>query len=457
MAPDNHTAEQTKPLLPSDAGRADYGIATDRQIDQETQEEPEHQAERWNEPRINAWRVLATYYSFIVVGANDGSYGALIPYLQKYYDADYAAVSVVFLSSFIGYATAALINHSIHVRFGQRGVAILGCGMHIIAYLAVTRHPPYPILIAIFILAGLGNGIIDASWNAWIGAMADSSMVMGLLHAFYGLGAALAPLIATTLFTKSGWQWYEFYYIMALAGAVEFVTSVVAFWNARGIGHTVETAPADDEQLQSQQQKSPTVQALALPSTWIISAYLFVYVGSEVTVGGWLLTFLVDLRHTAPFAAGIANFAYWAGITGGRVVLGFLTPYLKKQKTAVTVYLIGCVAAQLIFYTVDNFVASAIAITCLGFFLGPLFPEAVIAQTKILPKHLHVAAVGFACALGSAGGCTFPFITGAIAKSQGIGVLQPMVLVMLCVCLGLWFSLPTKPPGARRAANGAAV
>ena len=50
----------------------------DRQIDQETQEEPEHQAERWNEPRINAWRVLATYYSFIVVGANDGSYGVCV-------------------------------------------------------------------------------------------------------------------------------------------------------------------------------------------------------------------------------------------------------------------------------------------------------------------------------------------------------------------------------------------
>ncbi|OJJ79781.1 MFS transporter [Aspergillus glaucus CBS 516.65] len=453
MAPNNHTAEQTRPLLPSDTARADYGIATDRQTD-ETQEETEHQAEKWNEPRINAWRVLATFYSFIVVGANDGSYGALIPYLQKYYDADYAAVSVVFLSSFIGYATAALFNHSIHVRFGQRGVAILGCGMHIIAYLAVTRHPPYPVLIAIFILAGLGNGVIDASWNAWIGAMADSSMLMGLLHAFYGVGAALAPLIATTLFTKSGWQWYEFYYIMALAAAVEFVTSVAAFWNAKG---TVETAHTDDEQPQSQQQKSPTVQALALPSTWIISAYLFVYVGSEVTVGGWLITFLVDLRQTAPFAAGIVNFAYWAGITGGRIVLGFLTPYLKKQKTAVTVYIIGCIAAQLIFYTVDNFVASAIAVTFLGFFLGPLFPEAVIAQTKILPKHLHVAAVGFACALGSAGGCTFPFITGAIAKSQGIGVLQPMVLVMLCVCLGLWLSLPTKPPGARRVVNEPAV
>jgi len=35
----------------------------------------ERQPEKWNEPRINFWRVLATFYSFIVVGANDGAYG----------------------------------------------------------------------------------------------------------------------------------------------------------------------------------------------------------------------------------------------------------------------------------------------------------------------------------------------------------------------------------------------
>lgn len=350
---------------------------------------------------------------------------------------------MVFLSSFVGYATAALANHWIHVRFGQRGIAFLGCSLHIISYLAITQHPPYPVLIGIFVLAGLGNGVIDASWNAWIGAMADSSKLMGLLHAFYGLGAALAPLIATSLFTKRGWQWYEFYYIMAAAAVVEFVTSVSVFWKA---GPLEEQAEEVSDSPNESSGSSPTVQAMKIPSTWIISAFLFVYVGSEVTVGGWLQTFLIDLRQAPRFASGIVNFVYWAGLTGGRVALGFLTPYLKQnQRFAVAAYLIACVAMQLVFCLVENIVASAIAVSFLGFFLGPLFPEAVIAQTRILPKHLHVAAIGFASALGSAGGCTFPFLTGAIAKSQGIGVLQPMVLAMLVACLGLWLLLPAPP------------
>lgn len=75
--------DQSQPLLPpSDAPGAAYGIIPRQPEDRarETPEGPEadHPQERWNEPRINAWRVLATYYSFIVVGANDGAYGVCI-------------------------------------------------------------------------------------------------------------------------------------------------------------------------------------------------------------------------------------------------------------------------------------------------------------------------------------------------------------------------------------------
>ncbi|PLB46362.1 MFS transporter [Aspergillus steynii IBT 23096] len=413
---------------------------------------PDRLPEKWNQPKIKAWRVLATFYSFIVVGANDGAYGALIHYLGSYYNADYAVVSVVFLSQFLGYATAALTNNSIHKRFGQRGIAWVGPGTHILAYLGATQHPPYPVLIALFMLAGLGSGLVDASWNAWIGAMPNSSQLMGVLHAFYGLGAALAPLIATWLMTQRGWQWYEFYYLMAPAAAMELATSVAAFWSATGSAHELEALddPSDEGAVGEDgtiagARKSPTIEALGLGSTWIVSFFLFVYVGVEVSMGGWIFTFLVDLRHTTPFSAGIVTFTYWGGLTVGRVWLAFLTSCFKTQRMAVLVYLVASVVLHLIFCFVDDFLMSAISVSLLGFFLGPLYPEAVIAQAKILPRYLHLAAVGFACALGSAGGCVFPFVTGFIARTYGIHVLQPAVLVMLVLCLGLWIALPSGP------------
>lgn len=64
-------------------------------------------------------------------------------------------------------------------------------------------------------IAGFGNGLADAAWNAWIGNMANPNEVLGFLHAFYGLGAVLAPLVATTMITKGQrLPWYYFYYVM---------------------------------------------------------------------------------------------------------------------------------------------------------------------------------------------------------------------------------------------------
>lgn len=120
----------------------------------------------------------------------------------------------MFLSPLGGYVGAALLNNWIHVRFGQRGVAFVGPFCHLCAYIGIALHPPYPVLVVVFILAGFGNGIEDAAWNAWAGNMANANEVLGFLHGFYGLGAVLSPLAATSLIVKSGWMWYQFYYIM---------------------------------------------------------------------------------------------------------------------------------------------------------------------------------------------------------------------------------------------------
>lgn len=78
-------------------------------------------------------------------------------------------------------------------------------------------------LVFAFILAGFGNGVADAAWNAWVGNLANSSELLGFLHAFYGVGGVVSPLIATTLITKANLEWYSFYYMMVcvLVGGVD--------------------------------------------------------------------------------------------------------------------------------------------------------------------------------------------------------------------------------------------
>lgn len=289
-----------------------------------------HTVERWNQSRSHVFRVFAAFWSLLVMGMNDAAYGALIPYLGTYYRLEYTLVSLIFLSPFVGYTLSALLNNLIHQKYGQRGVATLTSSFHIIAYVIACVHPPYPVLVVVYMLAGFGNGLGDAAWNAWIGNMANANEVLGMMHAFYGAGGVLAPLIATSMITKANLQWYHFYYIMIGAAAIELAVTVSAFWKATGKvfvdAHPKTTDSAGNSSLKEALLKMPAARV-----TWLCAAFLLCYVGVEVALGGWIVKFMIEVRNGAPFESGITAMGFWLGITVGRVVLGFITPRLGER------------------------------------------------------------------------------------------------------------------------------
>lgn len=128
---------------------------------------------------------------------------------------------------------------------------------------------------------------------------------------------------------------------------------------------------------------------------------------------------------------------FWLGVTIGRLILGFVTPRVGEN-LSIILYLLGATICQLLFWLVPSFIGGSIAVAFVGFFLGPLFPAAVVALTKLLPKHMHVPAIGFSAAFGGGGACVLPFAIGAIAQRAGVQVLQPVILAMLLLSTLLW-------------------
>jgi fucose permease len=237
---------------------------------------------------------------------------------------------LVFLSPVLGYTASALLNDRVHYHFGQRGIAALCAACHLIAYTIAALHPPYPVLLIIYTLAGFGNGLEDAAWNAWVGIMANTNEVLGILHSFYGVGATLSPLVATSMITKAHLPWYDYYYIMIGLALIELISSVTGFWESSGV-HYRKNHPRI-----TNNKGFPMKEALymfpAARTTWIITAFLFVYMGVEVGLGGWIVTFMITIRHGSPFASGMTATGFWLGVTIGRVTLGFVTPRVGEKR-----------------------------------------------------------------------------------------------------------------------------
>ena len=241
---------------------------------------------------------------------------------------------------------------------------------------------------------------------------------------------------------------------------VEWVGLTVAFWHKTGAVYREEhkREHGDDS------NGAGTRQALKSKVTWLCALFFFAYMGVEgqfltplklsvteltsfaVGLGGWVVTFMLRVRNASPYASGVSGTGFWTGMAVGRASLGFVTERYG-ERLCVSIYLALSVGLQLLFWLVPQFVVSAIAVAFLGFFLGPLFPGAVMVTAKLLPKRIHVSAIGFAMAMGGTGGTVFPFIIGAIASHKGVSVLQPIILALIVVVSIVWLSFPRIKKG----------
>jgi fucose permease len=358
-----------------------------------------------------------------------------LPQIEPYYDVDYTTVSTLFIVPFVGYVAAGLSNNWIHYKFGQRGVAVAGPICRLIGYVPMALHPPFPVLPIALLFSGYGNGIEDSGYNAWVGNMHRANELLGLIHGAYGLGATISPLIATAMITKGNLPWYSFYYVLIGIVSFELVVGIRAFWAADGAAYRKRLRYDDGK------ERVTTRTVLKSPLTWLVSVFLLGYVGAEVSLGGWIPTFMLRVRHAEPFLAGLAVTFFWLGLTIGRVVLGFITGRIG-EKLAIACYTAICIACQFLYWLVPNFAASMVFITVEGFFLGPLFPAAIVTATKLLPAEYHVSAIGFAAAFGGGGAAIIPFAVGAIAQAKGVAVLQPIVVAILIFILISWLMMP---------------
>lgn len=71
-------------------------------------------------------------------------------------------------------------------------------------------------------------------------------------------------------------------------------------------------------------------EALKSRVTWVSSIFLLGYVGAEVALGGWIVTFMRRERAGGEFESGMVATGFWTGITVGRLVLGFTLKFGEK-------------------------------------------------------------------------------------------------------------------------------
>ncbi|HJT58511.1 MAG TPA: MFS transporter [Ktedonobacteraceae bacterium] len=388
---------------------------------------------RENAARFAQLQIGLAFFSFILIGANDGAFGVLIPSLQTHYGINKATVGLLFLMQTVGYLIAAFNTGLLVEKLGNRRFLLLGALSFLVGALALALMLPFDIVLVTMLLLGFGIAIIDAGLNAYIASLPRNAALLNYLHAFYGTGALLGPLVASTILAIR-WGWNSVYFIWIGICLLLLIGFRVIFEKGQNNQSSDET---------DRPQGNILVITLKQPIVWIAALFLLVYVGAEISVGNWVYSLLTEERHFSILFSGWLVSGYWLGLTLGRVALARVALRIGSERL-IQCCLGGAIVAALIFWLVPLYAVSAFGLCLLGFSFGPIYPITISFLSSHVSQRVLPGAVGFLASLGSIGGALFPSFAGILAQRVGLWSLMPLAILLALVMFCLWQLLQVR-------------
>lgn len=387
-----------------------------------------------NNPPRNRWRTIACILWGFLLGFSDAAPGALLPHIEEYYDINYAAVSCIWVSNAVGFIIIALGSDKIEPLLGKQKALLASCVLSVIMYALVASGTVFPVVVIGFLFGGMGAGIGVAQTNVFLSRMLKKAQLLSFLHAAYGVGATISPIIATAT-VNAGVTWHFFYLILLGLYLVNGVNLFLAFGNANDLEPWQEEGEATTGNLKP---------AAKSPITWLLSLFILLYQGAEVAMAGWIVTFLLDYRHGNPSTMGYVALGFWGGLTIGRLVLTNVLSRCTGIRRGVFIVSILSIVFVVLAWVIPLVVAVAV-LTCLaGIFIGPNYPLMVAFTTTegLIPRKIQVITITVMTAFGSSGGALFPFLTGLISQLAGTYVIMPIFISLYGTMTFIWMLLP---------------
>jgi fucose permease len=339
------------------------------------------------------------YLAFVLTGVATTMLGPLIPAFESRWQLDDARAGILFAAEFLASVALAAAAPALGRAMGFRraialGLAVVACGV------ACCQTGSFAGAVAAVGLYGCGLGIVVTGSNLAIAASTEGGSAGRLLwlNMCWSIGAVAAPWLVAGLRDA-------FLPVAALAFA--------AFATVVGVsGANPRFGPAHQ------------AKATGIPH-WRFAAVLFLYVGVETAVSGWVSAYAT--RGAAHQLWAVLPSAFWFAVLGGRA----LSPGLLHRLPPRVLVPVGLAVAfgggvVLLASTSPAALLAGTAVAGLG--CAPIYPIVVAEyadRSEGAVSGLVFSAAGF-------GGAAIPPLVGAVSTATGslrIGLAAAVILI----------------------------
>lgn len=249
---------------------------------------------------------------------------------------------------------------------------VLGAMLQVIAHALRFWLPPFPLFAVTFWIVSLGQAFQDSHANSFVASMKAAHRWLGFIHAMYAAGCLVGPFVATAVASaQSRPGWHIFYTVPLGLGAINVILALIAFWDRIAFDwhpsrQRDDCTTASESEPENQGSLKQIETILRLRSVWILSLFFFFYLGASITAGGtyancplskipvlnyagWLVEYLVKIRHGDLSEMGYVSVGFYGGSFLGRLLLAEPTHRFGEQRMLLF-YLLLCLVFQLLFW-----------------------------------------------------------------------------------------------------------
>jgi FHS family glucose/mannose:H+ symporter-like MFS transporter len=269
-------------------------------------------------------------------------------------------------------------------------------------------------------LYGFALGVTIPTVNLIAGqrAPARKTAALNLLNMCWCAGAVFAPLLIGALLPSHGLP-------SVLMGFGGLLLAAALLTLAFPVGAGPGASPSPEPGL---------APARGVSAAWLVAVFLFVYVGVENTVSGWISVFALRVLQLPIATASAALSVFWTALMMARGYLAF-----GRRIPAARVLLVGslCAAvagtAALVLSSGPLWLIAGAALAGAG--LGPVFPGIVaLYQDRAGAER----SLGLVFAFAGCGGAVLPWLAGLLSSSahdpratMWVGLIATMLLLVL--------------------------
>ena len=372
----------------------------------------------------------AYYVAFIFLGLTVAADGPTLLKLAEHTSSALDQISSIFFYGSFGYLVGSFLGGRIYDRVpGHRFMAGVVVFLGILIAFVPLAASRTTLFIVVMIL-GLAKGALDVGCNTlllWVHNETVGPFMNGL-HAFFGLGSFIAPLIVAQVIKATGDIYWVFWFFSIAAFPL-------AAWIWRLPSPARRAVP-----VQHENASFPVAPVILMVLCFVL------YVGSEAGYGGWIYTYAFKLKFGTEVTAAYWTAAFWGSFAVGRL-FGI---WASTRAKAMTILLLDFAGSLFSLGLILSFQDSATILWVGTLLLG--FSQASIFATfmNLAEERLHITGTiaGLFLVGAGLGGMILPWLIGQaftkIGASAMIGLIFVDTLLNLLMLL-LFTRVSTKP------------